>query len=440
MCLAHCGRPWGKRRYVKSLQTHDANVARARKHAALADFMAAIEAARNRTSADPMVDAGIEWRTTLSKIEAADVPTLRQWADAPTGSLAESVESARERAREVLEDEAEAMADKLGNARALVFYDIATGKLTPLLHHVESWLAEGGARGPIAERTKAQYRADVGGLEAWARGAGVQSTVQAFTKAVAGRFVTDNLVGPSVHRKTANRKISAASAYWRWLVKRGLAETNPWSGQSLPKASRVEGPATSKRPFTDSEVALLLDGNTDAELRDAMTVAALSGMRIEEIYRLQLEDCVDGWFDLRRAKTAAGVRRVPIHTELREIVTRRAKAKSASGFLFDEAGGAPKPGRERSMAASKRFGHYRQRLGVHDRDGGQRQSRVDFHSFRRWFVTKAREGFDRAVVAAIVGHEVGNLTDDVYSGGPSTATRRACVESVRLPATGPASQ
>ena len=36
---------------------------------------------------------------------------------------------------------------------------------------------------------------------------------------------------------------------------------------------------------------------------------------------------------------------------------------------------------------------------------------------------------DRAVVAAVVGHEVGNLTDDVYHGG----LRRACVEAVRLP-------
>jgi hypothetical protein len=49
------------------------------------------------------------------------------------------------------------------------------------------------------------------------------------------------------------------------------------------------------------------------------------------------------------------------------------------------------------------------------------------------FVTKARHGFDRAVVAAIVGHEAGNLTDDVYSGGPTDAAKVACVASVCLP-------
>jgi integrase len=103
--------------------------------------------------------------------------------------------------------------------------------------------------------------------------------------------------------------------------------------------------------------------------------------------------------------------------------------------LFYEPGEV-KEDRERSMAVSKRFGYYRKRLGVDDRLEGRRQSRIDFHSFRRWFVTKAREaGIDRATVAAVVGHEVGNLTDDTYSGGPSMALKRKCVEAVRLPLT-----
>jgi integrase len=64
----------------------------------------------------------------------------------------------------------------------------------------------------------------------------------------------------------------------------------------------------------------------------------------------------------------------------------------------------------------------------------KRRSNIDFHSWRRWFVTKAREaGIDRAVVAAVVGHETGNITDDVYSGGPSAKLKRACVEAVKPP-------
>jgi integrase len=86
------------------------------------------------------------------------------------------------------------------------------------------------------------------------------------------------------------------------------------------------------------------------------------------------------------------------------------------------------------MALSKRFGRYRQTLCVHETADGARHSRVDFHSWRRWFITTARNaGVDRAVVAAVVGHEVGNLTDDTYSGGPGEKLLRACVEAVRLP-------
>ena len=83
---------------------------------------------------------------------------------------------------------------------------------------------------------------------------------------------------------------------------------------------------------------------------------------------------------------------------------------------------------------SKRFGRYRQAQGVHERAEGTRHSAVDFHSLRRWFVTTARNAQqDRAVVAAVVGHEVGNLTDDVYHGGPNESLLRACLEAVRLP-------
>jgi hypothetical protein len=78
-------------------------------------------------------------------------------------------------------------------------------------------------------------------------------------------------------------------------------------------------------------------------------------------------------------------------------------------------------------------GRHRQGLGVHDRDEGQRHSRVDFHSFRRRLITGARKGFDRSIVAAIVGHENGNITDDTYNAGPDMDTKRRCVESVKLP-------
>ncbi len=89
-------------------------------------------------------------------------------------------------------------------------------------------------------------------------------------------------MGTSTDRKTANRKISAASAYWRWLVKRTAVQVNPWSGQSLSKAATGAG-GKRKRPFTDTEVVALLNGKPDAELLDAMILSAMSGMRIRGV-------------------------------------------------------------------------------------------------------------------------------------------------------------
>jgi len=59
---------------------------------------------------------------------------------------------------------------------------------------------------------------------------------------------------------------------------------------------------------------------------------------------------------------------------------------------------------------------------------------VDFHSFRRWFITEARNAStDLAVVAVVVGHEAAGMTDGVYHGGPTEALKRACVRAVSLP-------
>jgi hypothetical protein len=61
---------------------------------------------------------------------------------------------------------------------------------------------------------------------------------------------------------------------------------------------------------------------------------------------------------------------------------------------------------------------------------------VDFHSWRRWFVTEAlRAGQLERVVKQVVGHKLpkANVTLGVYFGGDTPEAFRACVEAVRLP-------
>jgi integrase len=89
----------------------------------------------------------------------------------------------------------------------------------------------------------------------------------------------------------------------------------------------------------------------------------------------------------------------------------------------------------RTMADSKRFAYYRKRLGVNDKRPGARRSKVNFHSFRRWFATKAEEAGQREnVVAAIMGHrkDVG-ITFNLYSKAELFELKRLCIEAVKLP-------
>jgi integrase len=64
---------------------------------------------------------------------------------------------------------------------------------------------------------------------------------------------------------------------------------------------------------------------------------------------------------------------------------------------------------------------------------GKRRSLINFHSFRRWFCTRAEQaGQPETIIAAVVGHKRLGITFGTYSDGPSATQFRACVESVQL--------
>jgi integrase len=174
---------------------------------------------------------------------------------------------------------------------------------------------------------------------------------------VAGRCVSEAFVARGVHWKTANKDVSALSGYWKWLVKRGYLDVNVREKQSLPKVKPRREEERSKRPFTDAEVVTLFRGIGASLLRDAMLIAVLSGLRTEEIAQLRVADCDNGLFSVRIAKTAAGVRDVPIHDDLTALVARRRANKSRVDYLFDKLKD-PAPGsaveRGRDQAASDR--------------------------------------------------------------------------------------
>ena len=176
-----------------------------------------------------------------------------------------------------------------------------------------------------------------------------------------------------------------------------------------------------------------------------MMIAALSGMRVDEIARIKAGDIANGCIEVKEAKTRAGERLVPIHPALKEVIARRKAGKEDDAYLFDEIP-TPRPGSaiERSQPIVKAFISYRRALKVDDRPPGARQSRIDFHSFRRTFATKARDallkgavGYSPWTLAEVLGHgrevmELG-MTMARYAGDETLDAKRACVGAVLLP-------
>jgi integrase len=170
-------------------------------------------------------------------------------------------------------------------------------------------------------------------------------------------------------------------------------------------------------------------------------------MRVEEICSLKVSDIRGDLIDLRGTKTAAARRLVPIHGGLAATLGRRCEGKQAGAYLFDEVPTPPpSSARERSQPVVKAFTRYRRAMGVDERAVGARQSNVDFHSFRRWFIKTARDaltsghasGYSYWTIAEIVGHSKEDalplgMTMSRYSGADAIEATRACVAAVKLP-------
>lgn len=360
----------------------------------------------------------------------------------------------------------EAIERTAGPGAAQSFAAVAAGNQTPLKIALEPFFRERRfAKGYAEDITRS-----VGWLADWLTAKSYGVTVEAVSKRIAGEFIHDRMILTNMHHKSANRAISCLTSYWTYLGKRWGQAENPWSGQTIEKravrseADLMEGPQSAdKRPFTDAEVKTLLagvgrgpvvlKGSVATVLPDFCKVAALTGMRVDEIAGLRVQDVGEGGFTISHAKTAAGFRRtVPVHPDLLDIVAARTRGKKTSDFLFHE---LPEQGehskRGRGAPVSQVFTRERRRLKVDERLlPNQRQSNIDFHSFRRWFVRKAADALDKGAkgysvwtIAEVVGHAVENaslegiklplgLTMSRYAGDASAEAKRACVEAVKL--------
>lgn len=440
----------GKTRLKRSLETHSQAEAERKKHAVVAEFLAMIQAAREGRLPKATV-AGIAAAPSMSEREltslALDLRSNLQSQDEGTDDFElekEGIFQVAERIRGpeigIDEETDRPVFDRDREKKAGQFLRVAIGKETPvreplgLFHDQVNWLP----------RTKADSARAISALEEWCKDNRVPFVIEAITRKRAGQFIGDLASSEDrpLTNRTINKYLSCLSQYWKWLEKRGFVEldSSPWSRQSLPKVKPNED--EKGRPFTDEEMVKLFSNTPNQPyIKDMMMIGALTGARIDAIACLRRKDITDDeCFRFKPQKRENSSRLVPIHSALKSTVERLVEGLKPDDGLFPDCPPVPSgKAREQSMPAVKAFSYFRTNVAkvseiVIDKKTGKERDRVNFHSFRRWFITKAIQAGQTELVAQIVvGHKPQSIAASVYLGGLTMEQMRECVEAVKLP-------
>lgn len=452
---ADCRAVFGKKTWMDNLKTADLKQALAMRVGLRAETTEAFAAMRAGTwdrsgrrlspaaLAEVYRDAIADLSQRMTESRAALPEDNRNLSPTKLGTLLTPEEYHSDEEADALElmiGAAEATRDNLRGTQRRAFEEALRGNVE-IAHHVDAYAITISA---LAKATVAGRCGLIRQFGRWATAKGWR--LDGIDRKKAGQYVTE-VIDP-MHPKTASTHLSALRLYWSFLHARGHITDGdtaggPWADQVIKtKGTKVtRGDKEEEvRAYTKEEVMALIYAPFPArmtpafesQIRDALRISLLSGMRLEEVVTLWVGEVKDGVFDIQQGKTAAAARRVPIHPELLEVVQRRAQGKGPQDWLFHELSEE----RDAGDVFGKRFRRYRLKLGVDDKREGKRPSLLNFHSARHWFAqTASFAGQVDGMIGAVLGHhpDEKNITRGVYIKDTSEEHRRLCVESVQLP-------
>ncbi|WP_342071448.1 tyrosine-type recombinase/integrase [Yoonia algicola] len=388
-------RHYGKRRFLKSLETESQTEAERLVLSVVAGWKAEFEAVRSGSS-DALDALALEWRKDYAQRNKYEEEIYQ-------GLLADKYEEIASESKETAD----------------TFQLVVEGTSLPLQEHLEEWL--GTLRND--SKTIDMKRSDI---LRFAKNFPYSHQVR---KRDVERWAYKLTTEHGLKTGTVSRILSACRGYWGFLDRSGYIdrEDRPFAISFAGKGSQGKEETNSKRKhFEPDEICRLLEAaeeKQDQSLSDLIRIAMWTGCRIEEICSLKVEDVSDDSLTITDAKSSAGHRTIPIHSQLRSCV-QELKSKSSDGYLlsgltFNKYG-------DRSNAVGKRFGTLKRGLGF----GTDRV----FHSIRKTVATQLENaGVPEGVAADILGHEKQTMTYGLYSGGTTLQRKMEAIEELSYP-------
>jgi len=359
------------------------------------------------------------WKDEIKKARGALPSVKDDYWSALRKNYIQAQEAEDDGLQFAIQDVAKVASAKLADReKAGVLYRVATNQATPLAPLVKDWKEH--LR--LAPKTIDQQHRDVlGMLEQFHNLEDLQSqAVKAWTKKLLESGSTES---------SLERIAGSCRSLWRYLRD---SETVPVDAldpfASSFKLARKVAPSNTvgRQPLTAAAVSKLIQAATlgcDPDLANLILLGAYTGARIEELCSLTLSDCSGNVFTIRDAKTDAGDRQVPIHSQIIPLVAAMSAGSRDDYLVPSTAAGKYNI---RSDTLSKRFGKLKTAQGF-----GKSHS---FHSIRKTVATLLEQaGVAEGVAADILGHEKKTMTYGLYSGGSSMEAKRFALEKVRYP-------
>ncbi|KQI72388.1 hypothetical protein AN191_09790 [Loktanella sp. 5RATIMAR09] len=249
---------------------------------------------------------------------------------------------------------------------------------------------------------------------------------------------------PKISNATINAHLSVFKVFWDWSEKHDYAPEALFQNMAVGK----KGSGSKQRaPFTQEALELAYKALTDPESkfyeksshRWATLIAMFTGARLNEICQLQINDIVEDnglWIfdfndngdELKRIKSAAGRRCVPLHSTLIKLgILQYREQMIAHGHdrLFPDYSYHPKHGYGDKL--SKWFNRtFVKALDI------KSEAHV-FHGLRHTFTTRlGQANVATEVIQFIIGHEREGVTHRVYMHGYSAEQCKEAVEQFKL--------